>query len=114
MKNKSPTRSRPWWVDTEKAEDGTPFISVMSTFEDGTENVVCRMGISDGQMWGGYVGEEEDARLIAAAPDLLAACEAMRKALESLDAHYATRLDGDENRALDQGSAAIARARGEA
>ena len=65
----------PWEVWTDKANDGTPYIRVYQRTPDDEHITICTMGISDGEAWGGYVGEEEDARLIAAAPDLLAACE---------------------------------------
>lgn len=61
----------PWEVWTEKANDGTPYIKVYQRTPDGEHITICTMGISDGEAWGGYVGEEEDARLIAAAPLML-------------------------------------------
>lgn len=65
----------PWHVRTDKAEDGTPYIQVYQNHPDGFHITICTMGISDGEVWGGYIGEEEDASLIAAAPALLEACE---------------------------------------
>ncbi len=55
----------------------------------------------------------EDATLMAAAPDLLAALEAARDALLAQDASYATRLDERGLRALAAVEAAIAKAKGE-
>lgn len=64
----------PWEVWTDEANDGTPYIKIYQRTLDGEHITICTMGVSDGEVWGGYVGEEEDARLIAAAP-------AMRDAL---------------------------------
>lgn len=67
----------PWQVLTLQAVDGTPYIKVYQRTPDGEHITICTMGISDGEAWGGYVGEEDDARLIAAAPT-------MRDALEGI------------------------------
>jgi hypothetical protein len=90
----------PWRVESTPALDGTPYIQVLCNFDDGTENVVCRMGISDGESWGGYVGEVADAHLIAAAPDML---EALEECLLYLN----------NNETRDLARAAIKKARGE-
>lgn len=70
----------PWHVWTDKALDDTPYIKVYQRTPDDEHITVCTMGVSDGEVWGGYAGEEEDALLIAAAPDLLKACEALIEA----------------------------------
>ena len=72
----------PWQVHADKAEDGTPYIQVYQRHPDGFHITICTMGCSDGEAWGGYVGEEEDARLIAAAPALLRACKSTLSDLE--------------------------------
>ena len=71
----------PWSVDYDTANDGTPWITIYQRISDGTHITIATMGCSDGEVWGGYVGEERDARIISAAPDLLGACKlALQKA----------------------------------
>lgn len=59
---------------------------------------------------GGFV--EEDARLIAAAPDLLEALLGLASTLENIGGEHVTGLQGSEKR-LDAAYAAIAKATGE-
>lgn len=66
----------PWQVDADTALDGTPWIRIYQRTPDGLHITICTMGCSDGEVWGGYVGEERDARIISAAPQLLAAAKA--------------------------------------
>ncbi len=97
----------PWSVEMDKNEDGTPWISVVCALPDspGDTNVVCTMGTSGGDVWGGYRGEEADAMLIAAAPDLLAACQAFLDAPVALTAAHV--------RTAEMIRAAVAKARGD-
>jgi len=65
----------PWHVHADTALDGTPWIRIYQRTPDGEHITIATMGISDGEVWGGYVGEERDARIISAAPELLAAAK---------------------------------------
>jgi hypothetical protein len=60
----------PWRAEMHVANDGTPWVKIIQDLPDGSEIVVATMGCSGGDVWGGYVGELEDARLIAAAPTM--------------------------------------------
>lgn len=110
MKNYTPG---PWQVDTDKAEDGTPYIQVYQRTPDGLHITICTMGISDGEVWGGYVGEERDARIIAAAPDLLAACKlALQKAAHEAHCSLGGPNYGDCDCYVDKLRAAVSKADG--
>lgn len=65
-----PTKN--WRVVNDKNDDGTPWIKISGSFTDGEGVTICTMGVSDGEDWGGYVGEDLDAKLIATAPAMLA------------------------------------------
>jgi hypothetical protein len=65
-------------------DDGTPWIEVCCRTEDGTEVVICTMGVSRGSSWGGYVGEEQDARAISVLPELLQLLQNARTELRLL------------------------------
>jgi hypothetical protein len=70
----------------------------------------------DGSAWGEYGGwmnspDEPNARLIAAAPDLLEAIQGFRRQLKIYASVYL--WDKEVHRLLDECDAAIAKARGE-
>ncbi len=70
-------RTKGWFVEESKNEDGTPLVFVDGYFDDGTSVTICTMGcLSDGKAWDGYVGEVEDAHLIASAPAMRAELDA--------------------------------------
>jgi len=56
---------------------------------------------------------EANARLIAAAPDLLATLEKCIAVLEAMDRCYATRLGVQESAVLDEACLVVAKAKGE-
>lgn len=72
----------PWRAQVFSADDGTPWIKIIQDTPDGFEITIATMGVSKGDTWGGYIGELEDARLIAAAPtmrdalaDIISSCK---------------------------------------
>lgn len=72
----------PWRAEVIAADDGSPWIKIIQDMPDGSEITVATMGVSTGEVWGGYVGELEDAQLIAASPrmrdalsDIVASCK---------------------------------------
>lgn len=67
----------PWRAEVIAADDGSPWIKIIQDTPDGFEITVATMGVSSGEVWGGYAGELKNARLIAAAP-------AMRDALRDI------------------------------
>lgn len=67
-------KTKDWHVSISKNDDGTDLIFVEGkSLDDQVHITVCTMGsLSDGEAWSGYNGEHEDAKLIAAAPAMLA------------------------------------------
>ncbi len=75
-------------------------------YDDGTGNIIAEISDTDDA----NTTAASNARLIAAAPDLLAACEALHA--EVLAYLTAQNLHGEHNPAMVAASAAIAKAKG--
>ena len=101
MKNETKHTPGPWRI--EDGEEGGYRIHYSGLVSNGASVVV-------GQLISGYTPSLEDARLIAAAPELLAALE---NALEDMRKHYACLPDDPGTDEMRQARAAIAKAKGE-
>ncbi len=91
-------QDRDWYIhgDVQKDEDGTSTVSVCVVQGNATSHPVC----------------EDTARLIAAAPDLLAACRELVKMCRRLGFDTPS-MPGFEKTAYEMGKAAIHKATGE-
>jgi len=79
----------------------------------GQEDVeVLDIGLGYDGLWDGEPPSEPDARLIAAAPDLLAACMALCEAVVTTTVKDARTLWSHEKEAIDAARAAIEKTKG--
>lgn len=105
----------PWHVDLESEFTlGGDSTSVEAITPDGklVRREVCNLLLStddhpDGPEW---LEDAANARLIAASPDLLAACDALTARLASFVALHPGQADASDYAALDAGEAAIDKA----
>lgn len=100
-----------WKVADTFHDDGEPYAIL------GNESPVRGLGVREGTTISEHVAivdKERDAHLIAAAPDLLAACEALLGTFSHIPDHWLSEeCEGWPNSLFEKARAAIARARGE-
>ena len=96
----------PWHLYSDKVKDD-PFNRIRYTVV-ATGKTICKIYYSSFE--GGPTNAEWDARLIAAAPDLL---DALKIAVDALERSDYIQMDGDSVDVIDVSRAAIANATGE-
>jgi antitoxin (DNA-binding transcriptional repressor) of toxin-antitoxin stability system len=98
----------PWTVESCRNEDGSPFLSISGQGPFGAWLADIQPGSVNGKPLGVTQRDEANARLIAAAPDLLAALK------EMTELKHFTATRSEKESADAKARAAIAKAKGEA